>query len=528
MSDAFFPDEPPRHSGPPAGRHAGGDSSDSNAAPLLHVDEPPARSPAAPPGRNRLLTAFIGGASNCSISYNLTALSVGMAFLHSASGKAQWPEPDWAKRLLMGIAFVGTVLGMLTMGWLADRYGRRTGLLVTQTLVVLGAVITAACPWGSPNTFYGMIALGRLLLGVGVGGTYPCAFAAVMEAGTTDARSTATDLALSYFAQTPASAAPYALAWVVAVSMPADAYSTQFRLLLALGAVPAAVAWWAAFRCPQELPASHQAGARKATTGMLAQLRDNKVHLWTLCGTGGCWLLYDLCWYGTVVFLPDLLGSIFGSDEAITAMCWQSLVLVAVGVPGTLAAIAAMQRRGARWLNVWGFAAIAACFAAMAALYFRFPTPGDAAAGKFACFCMLCMALSSGPTVGLHVLAASAFPAAVRATFFGLSSAGGKVGALVGTLLFPSLTSLLGVGGLMIVQVVLSLLGVLLSVVFLRSDAHEFAPEPFASSYPDVQAGLKDSLISLSGSKITGGKLAHQGSKLELTVVSLAAIERTA
>ena len=46
-------------------------------------------------------------------------------------------------------------------------------MLVTLTFTVVGALICALASWGSANTVYSIIAFGRTLLGIGVGGIYP-------------------------------------------------------------------------------------------------------------------------------------------------------------------------------------------------------------------------------------------------------------------------------------------------------------------------------------------------------------------
>lgn len=105
-------------------------------------------------------------------------------------------------------------------------------------------------------------------------------------------------------------------------------------------------------------------------------------------------------------------------------------------------------------------------------------------------FCISTFALNFGPNVSTYVLPASSFPQQVcrsgrsvfantamradplpeqiRGTFHGLSAASGKLGAVFGTFVYPILQSRLGLASIMWMQVAVSLVGAVISVVFLK------------------------------------------------------------
>jgi hypothetical protein len=195
-------------------------------------------------------------------------------------------------------------------------------------------------------------------------------------------------------------------------------------------------------------------------------------YLLTLLGTGGAWAAYDCGYWGTALFTPDILASIFGDGQALSAMCWQALLVALMGIPGTASAVWVMGRRGARWLSVWGFVLLAAVFAAMGLLYVCMSAAApEAAPVKFVVFCILAFALSWGPSVGVHVLAAKAYPTEIRATFIGLSAACGKVGGLIGSFMFTPIAQAGGTQAVMFTQVGFCLVGALLAHVFMPHDA---------------------------------------------------------
>lgn len=84
---------------------------------------------------------------------------------------------------MKSLVFVGALVGQLTMGTLGDIAGRRVALLLTNSLIVLGAIGTGLFTWGEAETFYAIMMAFRFILGVGVGGNYPLAAAVSSESG---------------------------------------------------------------------------------------------------------------------------------------------------------------------------------------------------------------------------------------------------------------------------------------------------------------------------------------------------------
>lgn len=59
-------------------------------------------------------------------------------------------------------------------GLVIDRIGRKIGLISTTFLVILGAALSAASSGKDPTGLLWMMIISRGVLGVGVGGEYPC------------------------------------------------------------------------------------------------------------------------------------------------------------------------------------------------------------------------------------------------------------------------------------------------------------------------------------------------------------------
>ena len=556
-------------------------------APTLPRLQPPPPPPPLPPPlpppffSPGVLSNFVGAAGNFSIQYNLSVLSIALAFAGShatstAKGLApDLPQPAWAKLSLLGMVFVGTIVGMVALGFVGDVLGRRAGMLTSLGLVVGGALASALLSWGAPDAAYGVIVACRLVIGVGVGGIYPNA-AAITAESAGEGEDGGERVGWAFFWQSPGSIAPYALAWAL-LATPASTpavTSLQFRALLAAGALPAGAVLLASYWLARDAPRNEgvsgggkEASAAAAAESPLALALAQPELLRALVGTAGTWLLYDISYYGTAIFTPQILDSIFGDEASLADLCWQAIVKEIAGLAGVLAAIAVMRRLGGRLLNVWGFLLLAALFAAFGLLYEV--APNSPSALKFAVFCALSFALNWGPNVATYCLPAQVFPKEVRTTFHGISAASGKIGAIVGTfserarasacaalapfilltclrprvrpsiaappIVFAPIRAASGVAAIMWVQVAVCLLGAVLSAALLPDNSEPDAPilwcgrfcartcaRPTAAITPRKQRGVGEAVSN----PITVAQASAAGTPLAVKVAGEARRER--
>jgi PHS family inorganic phosphate transporter-like MFS transporter len=479
-----------------ASHHAGFAQIDKGYDPLLasNGDEFVHPEPHKPAGKSN----FIAAIGNFNIQYNFSCLSIAIAIMNTAQDvagdddspvPADFPEPVWAKYTILGLVFAGAVLGMIGMGFLGDVVGRRMGLIITLGFVVLGAAGSALFTWGDVGQVYGIMAFCRLLLGIGVGGIYPLSAATAFE-GAGKNEHEATRVGWAFFWQTPGSMTPYLVAWIL-VQLPKSEYITsiQFRLVVGIGALLASIPLVALLRSPP----TPVAASRQYLTPM-SVLADHPEHFKTLIGTGLTWFLYDISYYGSVIFTPVILTNILGKGNSLNALCWQSLVVGAMGVPASASAIMLLKRKGGRWLSIWGFWLLVACFSAMAITYNA--SPDGNAAIKFVLFCLTSFALSWGPNVSTYVLPTSCYPAPVRSTFHGLSAASGKIGAVIGTFIYQPISSQYGLAAVMWLQVVLSALGAVVSIYCIPKEKDATAVEEVLDAEVMDESGYNRSAAS--------------------------------
>jgi PHS family inorganic phosphate transporter-like MFS transporter len=254
----------------------------------------------------------------------------------------------------------------------------------------------------------------------------------------------------------------------------------RFRFVLGLGAVPAFICFLATLGKPES------SEFQKASSDSASQ-RDNVRHkiFWkALIGTGGSWLLYDICYYGTALFAPKILGKILGDDDEVGQVCWHAIVSNAMGIPGVLATIAGYRYFGTKNLQILGFLLTAVAYVALAIV---FAVAKDEHIWLFIIYCFLVFTLNFGPNVTTFTLPQETYPTEVRSTFNGFSAALAKVGAVIGTVVYGPLNSLLGLPVTLFVCAGVSIMGAVVTLFFVSKHSQ--------LEMPPVSSDLKHKLL---------------------------------
>jgi MFS family permease len=272
----------------------------------------------------------------------------------------------------------------------------------------------------------------RFLLGFGVGGDYPVS--AVMVSEYANRKDRGKLVGMVFGTQALGLVIGPLIALALLGSGAGD--DTAWRVLLALGAVPAAAVIYLRCRMPESpryrarvqgqaseaaslVPAQAAAGrtAGPAEAGLRAFLTSRR-WLITLAGTAGCWFLLDYAYYGNTISTPQILGLISPHASTMTKIALQL------------------------------------------AIFTEF-----------------------GPNMTTFVLPSELYPVTMRTTGHGISAGVGKLGAFIGVFLFPVLQSSLGLRGTLLLTAVVAGLGFALTLVL---------PEPAGRSLDEIAAGLPD------------------------------------
>lgn len=65
---------------------------------------------------------------------------------------------------------VGMIIGMLSFGYISDKLGRKTGAVLTTTILVLGIALSAGASDLTEDSMFWMLIIARGIAGVGAGG----------------------------------------------------------------------------------------------------------------------------------------------------------------------------------------------------------------------------------------------------------------------------------------------------------------------------------------------------------------------
>jgi MFS transporter, PHS family, inorganic phosphate transporter len=263
-----------------------------------------------------------------------------------------------------------------------------------------------------------------------------------------------------------------------------------WRLLLGLGAIPAAAAVWLRRNLPE--PGRFQAvaaqpgadrrtrgrAAVKPEAGLRAFLASRRL-LVLLTGTAGCWFLLDYAYYGNTISTPRIIGLIAPHASETTTIAIQLAIFAVAAVPGYLLAVAKMDRIGHRRLQLIGFVMMGLCFAVIGLV----PGMTTTVAPFLVVYGISYFFTEFGPNVTTFVLPGELFPTRFRATGHGISAGVGKLGAFIGVFLFPILQDSLGLRGTLLLTAGVSALGALLTLIL---------PEPAGRSLEEIsgEAGV--------------------------------------
>jgi PHS family inorganic phosphate transporter-like MFS transporter len=424
-------------------------------------------------------------------AYDLFVIST-VAALASAQWHLDTTETSW----VTGSAILGAFVGAIVFGRLADVLGRKKIYAVVAAIMIAGAIAGAFAP------DFVFLAAARFVLGLGVGGDYPVSAVLMGEYSNRDDRGKLVGLVFSM------QALGLIVGPLVALGLLEGHAGSQFtwRLLLGLGALPAAAVIYLRARMPES--PRYQVGVRGEVARAAAELaefsagvvspvvvplghprpsavqkkrspfsqlfRDRRL-LRVLAGTAGAWFVFDYAYYGNTLSLPVILKGVDPGAHLSAKLAWSLAMFVAFALPGYAMAVWRMDRIGHRRLQFVGFGVLAVTFGALAAV----PALTKSIGAFVAVFGLSYFFVEFGPNTTTFVLPSEVFPVSSRTTGHGISAGLGKLGAFIGVFLVPALQARLGFRPMIAIAAVSALLGVALSYL---------VPEPARRGLEEVTA----------------------------------------
>ena len=363
---------------------------------------------------------------------------------------------------LTGSALVGSVIGALLFGWLAQK-GRKRFYGIDVGIMAAAAAVQAFAP-----NLWSLIAI-RFVLGIGVGADY--VLSPTIMAEHANVKDRGKKLGFGFGAMWNFGAI-FAGLVLVALRQIGVSDDLQWRIVLGFGAVPALSVLTLRRRMPEtaRFLARIEGDAGKATavlegiTGApvaAAPLTDKRAwrelfakHARGVIGAALLWMIYDIVLYSGVLFGPSVIAEGLHMGEVGFTL----LVYALLQTPGTLLGCLLVDRAGRRTMTTIGFA-----LCGIGLLGFA-PMLGSASSSlvlTFALFAVYNFSLSMGPGAisGAGLLGVELAPTRIRSIAQSLTVVGGRIGAALAAFVFPELLGQIGRTALLIVLACVSLFG---------------------------------------------------------------------
>jgi len=428
--------------------------------------------------------------NNVGGAFNLTVMGLVLVVIGSAT-----EENSRMRAAVASAGMAGAVSGQLIMGFLGDCMGRLRALGLTTVIVLVGSLLSAALPQGD-NTLF-TLAVCRFFTGFGVGGIYPLTAVAAAEAkGSKGVVSTLLVFSGQGWGQL---LAPLTVYLLFKANAPPE---TIWRGTLILAAIPTMLALFlmgrdmrrrmraneleaidairevagehpsnVALRAEQDRRAEQEFSAMNPEPQSFRKAFFNAKNLRKLLGTGGTWFIFDVTFYANVIFAPVVLGKVFelNSSSTVGDIAGPTCVVILIGLPGYYVASAVVNRTGLKRLQMAGFIILAILYGIMAIGADVLP-PGF----LFTLYAATFFVSNLGPNSTTFCLPAKTFPKSTRSSFNGISAAMGKLGAVVGTAMFPAILDSSGMVGALGFSSFVALAGAVLTHFTVES---EFIPQ---------------------------------------------------
>jgi len=387
-------------------------------------------------------TAGLGFMSD---GYDLGVINIALAIMGHL-----YPEHIGAghKGLIASATIVGVVIGQLSFGALADVIGRKTASIITSVLMITGAGLSACVFNGTVWNIGMQLIFYRFLLGLGIGGEFPLSAALSMEGqarqGSNLCLSRTQLLIMNGLLFNAGNLMQFVLVLgLLHVDMPLE---NTWRFVLGFGVVPSVLSL--IFRVQMHPPESEEQPDAAATRSVTYQSKVAEVvrQRWQFL-VGAClsWFLFNMVCYSLGSFSSLIFDKTLTSEgdhrrAMIRTDATAGLVSVFFAISGSLLCLGIEAHVSRRTLQFIGFLGMSFLLVICGMLI-------NLSDGWITFFYMLfCLVAAFQALLGAttYLIPAEGFPATVRGTFVGWAAASGKLGAAIGTAVFPVAEGMFG------------------------------------------------------------------------------------
>ncbi|KAF3993527.1 hypothetical protein FT663_01862 [Candidozyma haemuli var. vulneris] len=378
-----------------------------------------------------LWPAFVSGAGLFSDGYVNNSISTVTVCLSAIYGET-YTESN-AISNVAAIAFAGVVFGQLTFGYISDHFARKGGMLIANVILIFFTILCAAATWGvTPEGMFTALTVFRFFLGIGIGAEYPTAsviaseFANQLPVGHRNRYFiwfTHSCVDLGYVIS---AFVPMVLLWIFSDQR----LEVVWRLTLGLGALPIIVLFFMR-RKIQNSESYEKTNLKKAKK--FPWLLVIKFYWFRLTISSLIWFIYDFSAYAFASYSSYILRIIVPGGDLYKTFGW-NVVFNLFYLPGTLIGALFADYFGPRVTMTAGLLCQSIIGFGMTAGYYNLKNN----IGSFVVVYGIFTALGEfGAGNNTSVLASKTSATPIRGQYYGIAAAVGKVGAFVGTYLFP-------------------------------------------------------------------------------------------
>jgi len=363
------------------------------------------------------------------------------------------PIPKWGLRavfsptsfqlgLMASASLIGMLIGAITFGNLADRFGRKTtytyDLSITAAFLILTSMATS---WWEFFLF-------QVGAGIGIGADYPISSSLQSEFSPKDKRGML--LVLNIFTWTIGSmvflvlSIPFSmlgpLSWRI---MYASAAVIPLIVVAARNSLPESPRWLLLKGRKQEAERSAEGIAREAgidprqaveglaVEGGSSSIRElfSKKFLTLTLFTSIAWFSYDFASYGVWNFTP----SIFASTSSYVMAIVETLLEEVPVIIGFAICLSLVEKAGRRLLQELGFLGAGISLVVFSIFSYYVPSAASSTAVAFSAFALMHVFHNIGPTNLTYAYPSEVYPTRLRGTAHGFATTMSRFGGILGT-----------------------------------------------------------------------------------------------
>jgi len=161
-----------------------------------------------------------------------------------------------------------------------------------------------------------------------------------------------------------------------------------------------------------------------------------KYYWWRLAVVSLIWFIYDFSTYSFGIYSSTILANIYGDNAPLTQIFGWNTVINLFYIPGAMLGSVVSDWVGPRYALAGGVTAQGIVGFIMAGLYKTLAKPSHV--GGFAVVYGIFLSLGElGPGDNIGLVASKTCATGVRGQYYAIAAATGKIGAFVGTYIFP-------------------------------------------------------------------------------------------